>query len=68
MCNQQNKLSDWLAHSMSENDLNVAESIFKAIDKFGLEGAKAEVAFERARRNLWLAYQRKAELCTNKEE
>ncbi|WP_410686875.1 hypothetical protein [Avibacterium paragallinarum] len=71
MCNQchlKDELSSWLERSFSEQDLIVAESIFKAIDKYGLEGAKAQIAFERAKRNLLLARQRMSELCTNKDE
>ncbi|MFZ7197769.1 phage baseplate assembly protein V [Avibacterium avium] len=54
--------------SISEQDLVVAESIFKAIDKYGLEGARVQIGFERAKRNLLLAHQRMSELRTNKEE
>ncbi|MEE6030978.1 hypothetical protein [Avibacterium paragallinarum] len=71
MCNQcqfKGELSAWLGRSLSEQDLVVAESIFKAIDKYGLEGARVQIGFERAKRNLLLAHQRMSELCTNKEE
>lgn len=53
---------------MSKHDLNVVQAVFKYIDKYGLEGAKAHFAFENAKHDFIAAYQRRAELCTNNME
>ncbi|TGY50807.1 MULTISPECIES: hypothetical protein [Rodentibacter] len=55
----------WLEKSMSDHDLMVADCLFKVIEKHGLEGAKAEIDFERAKRNLLKAYERKSALYTD---
>lgn len=53
---------------MSKHDLNVVQAVFKYIDKYGLEGAKAHFAFEEEKHRFVAAYQRRAELCTNSIE
>ncbi|OOF60832.1 hypothetical protein BH925_04150 [Rodentibacter pneumotropicus] len=58
----------WLEKSMTDNELMTADIVFKIIEKRGLEGAKAEIAFERAKRNLLKAYERKSALCINSDE
>ncbi|WP_131826452.1 hypothetical protein [Rodentibacter trehalosifermentans] len=62
------KSLEWLRKSMSDHDLMVADCLFKTIEKHGLEGTKAEIAFERAKRNLLKAYERKSALCINSDE
>lgn len=53
---------------MEKHDLLVVQAVFKYIDKYGLEGAKAHFAFENAKHDFIAAYQRRAELCTNSIE
>lgn len=53
------KSVDWLKSTLSERDLEMAAYLFKYVEKFGLEATKAEIAFERAKRNLLEAYERK---------
>lgn len=53
---------DWLKSTLSERDLEMAAYLFKYIEKYGLEATKAEIAFERAKRNLLEAYERKLDL------
>ena len=54
----------WLGSTMSEEQLATASYLFKYIEQYGLEAAKAEIAFERAKRNLLEAYERKMDLIT----
>lgn len=55
---------NWLKSPLSERDLEMAAYLFKYIEKYGLEATKAEIAFERAKRNLLEAYERKVALFT----
>ena len=57
---------DWLKSTLSERDLEMAAYLFKYIEKYGLEATKAEIAFERAKRNLLEAYERKLDLMQSK--
>ena len=49
---------------MSEEQIATASYLFKYIEQYGLEATKAEIAFERAKRNLLEAYERKLDLIT----
>ena len=57
---------DWLKSTLSERDLEMAAYLFKYIEKDGLEATKAEIAFERAKRKLLEAYERKLDLMQSK--
>lgn len=59
-----NERLNWLKSPLSERDLEMAAYLFKYIEKYGLEATKAEIAFERAKRNLLEAYERKVALFT----
>ena len=54
----------WLGSTMSEEQIATASYLFKYIEQYGLEATKAEIAFERAKRNLLEAYERKLDLIT----
>lgn len=56
------KSLEWLGSTMSEEQIATASYLFKYIEQYGLEATKAEIAFERAKRNLLEAYERKLDL------
>ncbi|HHV6367764.1 TPA: hypothetical protein ACUL7P_001344 [Haemophilus influenzae] len=57
-----NRFDELAQSTMSENDLDVVDCVFKVIAKYGFEEARAVFAFERAKRELLAAYEQKMDV------
>lgn len=57
-----NNLEKVMKPTLSEQDLTGAEYVLKAVAKYGLEIARAEIAAERAKLQYWQARQRLTEV------